>query len=449
MLPALSTLACATVLSLLAAAPASAADWPEQLVKKIEQIDQRSPGSVGVYVKRLDDGKEMSYAGDRPWYMASTAKVPIAIAVLQQVERGKLSLDQEFALEDTDKVDGSGELVWQNRGKRYDVEALLNAMLMRSDNTAANMLIRAIGEDTLNAGARDYMGRREVGDITSYTQIRYDVYSELHPSARELSNRNLVEIAGAAMGPARVQAFSRSADLKADELQVNTMRDAYARYYQRGLNTATMEGYGAMLEKLVQGKLLRIVEEDGDFYPVGSDRPVRGDVRFIFAATEGLDTLVEQDRFLADLRDRISAFAVRIPPLRERVSDIAGLVRHVIALRAPRCGYADRPPTFDDALLRALENDAWPGNVRELVAAVERLLIDATGARVVSLSHCTGHLVRLRTASGTRRGSLTSPLVLQAVADAGGNKTVAAARLGVSRKTIHEYVRAAGAVLPV
>jgi len=256
MLPALSTLACATVLSLLAAAPASAADWPEQLVKKIEQIDQRSPGSVGVYVKRLDDGKEMSYAGDRPWYMASTAKVPIAIAVLQQVERGKLSLDQEFALEDTDKVDGSGELVWQNRGKRYDVEALLNAMLMRSDNTAANMLIRAIGEDTLNAGARDYMGRREIGDITSYTQIRYDVYSELHPSARELSNRNLVEIAGAAMGPARVQAFSRSAGLKADALHVHTMRDAYARYYQRGLNTATMEGYGAMLEKLVQGKLL-------------------------------------------------------------------------------------------------------------------------------------------------------------------------------------------------
>src|SRR5215218_1335257 len=77
--------------------------------------------------------------------------------------------------------------------------------------------------------------------------------------------------------------------------------------------------------RLVQGKLLRIVEEDGDFYPVGSDRPVRADVRFLFAANEGLDALVEQDQFLADLRDRISAFAVRIPPLRERVSDIAGL----------------------------------------------------------------------------------------------------------------------------
>ena len=194
---------------------------------------------------------------------------------------------------------------------------------------------------------------------------------------------------------------------------------------------------------LVQGKLLHVVEEGGDFYPVGSDRPARADVRFIFAANEGLDALVEQNRFLADLRDRISAFAVRIPPLRERACDIIDLVRHVAATRAVRCGYPDRPPTFDDALLRALENDPWPGNLRELVAAVERLMIDADGARTISLAHCTGPLIRLRDARGARRGSLSQPLVMQAIRDAGGNKTVAAARLGVSRKTIHEYVKGA------
>ena len=195
--------------------------------------------------------------------------------------------------------------------------------------------------------------------------------------------------------------------------------------------------------KLVQGKLLHIVEDGGDFYPVGSDRPVRADVRFVFAANEGLESLVEQDRFLADLRDRISAFAVRIPPLRERAIDIPDLVRHVAALRATRCGYPERPPRFDDALVNALESDSWPGNVRELAAAVERLMIDASGALVVTLAHCTGHLARLRTSRSPRRGTLTRPLVLQAIVDAGGNKTVAAANLGVSRKTIHEYVRGA------
>jgi len=205
---------------------------------------------------------------------------------------------------------------------------------------------------------------------------------------------------------------------------------------------------------LVQGKLLHIVEEDGEFFPVGSDRPVRGDVRFIFAANEGLDALVDQDRFLADLRDRISAFAIHIPALRDRASDIPGLVRHTAAVRAKRCGYPDRPPSFDDALVHALERDPWPGNLRELVAAVERLMIDADGAPVISLAHCTGNLERLRGAHGARRGTLTRSLVMQAIVDAGGNKTAAATQLGVSRKTIHEYVKGAthpgvqGAVSP-
>jgi two-component system response regulator HydG len=193
--------------------------------------------------------------------------------------------------------------------------------------------------------------------------------------------------------------------------------------------------------KLVQGKLLRVVEEDGDFYPVGSDRPVRADVRLVLAANEGLDALVEQDRFLADLRDRITAFAVHVPALRDRACDIPQLVRHVVATRAARCGYARGAPVFDDALMAALEGDPWPGNVRELVAAVERLLIDAAGAPVITLAHCTGPLARFRNAPGARRGSLTRALVMQAITDAGGNKTAAAARLGVSRKTIHEYTR--------
>ena len=197
--------------------------------------------------------------------------------------------------------------------------------------------------------------------------------------------------------------------------------------------------------QLVQGKLLHVVEEGGEFYPVGGDRPVRADTRFIFAANDGLDALVEEKRFLADLRDRISAFAVHIPPLRDRAADIPDLVRHVAVTRAARCGYADRAPRFDDAVMVALVNDLWPGNVRELVAAVERLMIDADSASVITLAHCTGPLARLRDAPGARRGSLSRPLVLQAVHDARGNKTAAAARLGVSRKTIHEYLK--GAVL--
>ena len=70
-------------------------------------------------------------------------------------------------------------------------------------------------------------------------------------------------------------------------------------------------------------------------------------------------------------------------------------------------------------------------------------LVDAHGAPVITLAHCTGKLARLRDSGIVRRGTLTRPLVMQAIAEAGGNKTAAAARLGVSRKTIHEYVRGA------
>ena len=255
------------------------------------------------------------------------------------------------------------------------------------------------------------------------------------------------------LSPRRGRAFRTLSLAAADDALVGSDLFGHAKGAFTGADTsragalAATAGGTLFLDEIgkaskhVQGKLLRIVEEDGDFYPVGSDRPARADVRFIFAANEGLDQLVEQDRFLADLRDRIAAFSVRIPPLRERRADIADLVRHTAAVRAARCGYADRAPMFDGDLLSALENDPWPGNVRELVMAVERLMVDAAGATVISLAHCSGHLTRLRAVTGARRGTLTRPLVMQAVADAGGNKTVAAARLGVSRKTVHEYVR--------
>lgn len=254
---ALSPLLCALCLGLAAPAQAAAnADWPEALVERLQALDKESPGTLGVYVKNLADGKEMLYAADRPWYLSSTVKVPIAIAVLQAVDDGDLSLDQPLTLEATDKIDGAGDMVWQEDGSTHTVDDMLEAMLMQSDNTAANVLIRTLGEDTLNRRARDYMGGRGVNELTTFTQIRQDIYSELHPDARKLSNEQLVEVAGANIGPARVQAFSRIAELEEDDLQAKTMDEAYARYYDKGLNMATLQAYGGMLEKLVEGDLL-------------------------------------------------------------------------------------------------------------------------------------------------------------------------------------------------
>lgn len=176
--------------------------------------------------------------------------------MLQEVEAGRRRLDDQLVLAETDKVDGSGNLVWQKPGAAYRVDALLERMLMVSDNTAANLLIRGIGIEPLNRRVAELLGPGAFDRLTDFTQIRYDVYAELHPAARRLSNRQLVQVAGAPMGPQRVEALRRAIGVAPDALQVRTIGEAYDRYYARHLNEATLEGYGGLLERLVTGKLL-------------------------------------------------------------------------------------------------------------------------------------------------------------------------------------------------
>ncbi|RYF25254.1 MAG: serine hydrolase [Comamonadaceae bacterium] len=235
------------------AAPTPA--WAEALRLRIDRIEQDTPGQLGVYVKRLDNGETFQHQADRPWYLASSAKLVVAITVLQEVEKGRLAMDQQVTLQDSDKVDGSGAVVWQADGTRHSVQTLLERMLMESDNTAANMLIRTVGADVLNQRAPTLLGA-QTGRLIDFTEVRRSVYAEFDPAARKLPNMDLVRIAGAPMGPQRVQALARALDVDADTFQVRTMDEAYDRYYRHRFNTATLTGYGAMLENLVRGKLV-------------------------------------------------------------------------------------------------------------------------------------------------------------------------------------------------
>lgn len=235
---------------------AHGAAWSDALRQHIERIDNATPGQLGVYIKRLDNGETFAHHADRPWYLGSTTKLPIAIAVLQEAQAGTLKLAQTVTLQEADKVDGSGNVVWQKNGTTYSVDALIKRMLMESDNTAANMLIRTIGEDTLNQRARDLLGTQGFNRITTLTQVRRDVYRELHPAADRLTNTQLVQVAAQPKGPQRVDALVRTMSVPKSELRVKTMEEAYARYYARQLNTAPLSSYGAMLERLVTGKLV-------------------------------------------------------------------------------------------------------------------------------------------------------------------------------------------------
>ena len=242
---------------------ALAAEWRESLRADIEQLDRQTPGTLGVYVKRLHDGQVFAHGADQPWYLGSTAKVPIAIAVLQQVDAGRLRRTDTLVLNETDKVDGSGPLVWNKAGTRYSIDVLLQRMLGDSDNTAANMLVRAVGDDALNRSAATLLAPdKAFAGLTSFTQVRRDVYAELHPQARALSNRQLVEVAAAPMGPRRVAQVQQALGVPGSAMATRDIGEAYARYYRSRRNSTTLVAYGGMLEQLVRGRLLSAASTD-------------------------------------------------------------------------------------------------------------------------------------------------------------------------------------------
>ena len=128
----------------------------------------------------------------------------------------------------------------------------------------------------------------------------------------------------------------------------------------------------------MQAKLLRVLEE-GEIERVGGDRPVKVDVRVIVATHRNLDELVRQNAFRQDLYHRVYVFPLALPPLRERLDDIAALVVHFARQVAQQNGWKEK--TFAPGALEELKRYSWPGNVRELRNVVERLLLlsgDAT-----------------------------------------------------------------------
>jgi len=191
---------------------------------------------------------------------------------------------------------------------------------------------------------------------------------------------------------------------------------------------------------VVQHNLLDAVERQ-EIAPVGADRSVRIDVRFVAATNVCLHTLADEGKFLPDLLARLDGFVVRIPPLRERRDDIPLLVSHLVAMHAPEFGY-QKPPAIDSHLMEALTSADWPGNVRELDVTIRRLLVEGEGALIITLGHCTDSLAYLRQ---SKCGIAIAELVVAEVQEK-GNIAAVARKFGVSRTTVYRYIDCAAAV---
>ncbi len=137
----------------------------------------------------------------------------------------------------------------------------------------------------------------------------------------------------------------------------------------------------ADMSSRVQSKMLRVLE-DSRFEPVGGNARVRVDVRVIAATNKRLPEEIEKGTFRADLFYRLNVIPFEVPPLRERVEDIAALTAHFNHHFS--AAYGKLPKEFASDARALLENYAWPGNVRELRNTIERVVIMHAPVRVTA-----------------------------------------------------------------
>ena len=193
----------------------------------------------------------------------------------------------------------------------------------------------------------------------------------------------------------------------------------------------------AELPLLMQTKLLRVLEER-KVRPVGSEKEVPVDVRIITATNRELAGEVAAGRFRQDLYYRLAVVDIAIPPLRNRREDVADLVAHFMGLLSTQLGVA--PLALTREVLKGMAAYHWPGNVRELKNFLERSLILGFFP-IEALAAACGFVPEVATDSGEMLDQLSlaeveKRHVLRVLDMVSGNKSEAARRLGVSRKTL-------------
>jgi hydrogenase-4 transcriptional activator len=230
------------------------------------------------------------------------------------------------------------------------------------------------------------------------------------------------------------------------------LSDAYLFGYRRGSFTGAMNdspgvirtaaGGTLFLDEIgdlpldVQPKLLRFLQE-GEIQPLGEQRPVKVDVRVIAATNTDLEGMVADGRFREDLYYRLNVIRLRVPPLRERRSEVPAIVNYYINHYSAKFGRKEiqiTPQTVD--LLMVCD---WPGNVRQLCNEIQRIIARAEDGTTIAPDHLSPELQRIA-ARVSAPGNVTH-LPASAPGVSGQNLTLADAMAELERRMIAEAMR--------
>ncbi|BFU94878.1 MAG: Sensory sigma-54 dependent transcriptional regulator [Nitrospira sp.] len=190
-----------------------------------------------------------------------------------------------------------------------------------------------------------------------------------------------------------------------------------------------------------QAKLLRVLQE-GEIRPVGGTERIKIHARVISATNKDLAELVKTKGFRQDLYYRLAVLPLFLPPLRNRREDIPLLITRFLAAACER--HRQPPRTISPEVLQALSEATWPGNVRELQHYVERAVVTTTGpalpcADIVAMGSGSAH--DLRSVSRQAVKEAEKARIVQALAQAGGNRVKAARLLKISRASLYTKLR--------
>ena len=201
-----------------------------------------------------------------------------------------------------------------------------------------------------------------------------------------------------------------------------------------------------------QTKLLRVLQER-KLERIGSNLPIKVDIRIVCATNKDLQKSVEQQKFRDDLYYRLNVINIHMPPLRDRKEDVPSLVEHFLAKH--RYSATAQPAAISEEAVRRLMEYNWPGNVRELENVTERAVVLSRGQIITSRElpfgeHEVGDGDDAEGGDDQKADSsffkksvaqFEKDLIMKALRDANGNRSKAAEMLGIYRRLLYAKIK--------
>jgi two-component system response regulator HydG len=197
----------------------------------------------------------------------------------------------------------------------------------------------------------------------------------------------------------------------------------------------------------MQAKLLRVLE-NGEVVRLGSNEPMRVDVRLVSATNKDLDQMIADKLFREDLYFRIKGATIHIPPLRERREDIPLLIHYFLQQAAEK--YGKPIEGLEPEAQQVLMSYGWPGNVRQLRNAIENMVVMSTRPKL-GVDTIPGEIRPAAGAAGSVGGmnnlvgiSITQAekeLIRNTLKMVSGNREQAAKILGIGERTLYRKIK--------